>query len=124
MTKICKPKYLAKVKLLTKEETERLFSRMAGKLPHRVVKDKISKEEALAIQMELEDEHLQEWRKMMQMLKKKDEAKTSSKPKVVEKAKISSEPKAKTLSKPKAVEKAKVVKKPKATEKVKAEPGK
>lgn len=87
MKNICKPEYLAKVKLLTKEETERLLSRMVGKLPHRLEKDKLSKGEALAIQMELEDEQLQEWRKMMRILKKKEEFKIEAKAKIAEKAK-------------------------------------
>ena len=74
MTKMCKPAYLAKVQLLTEEEKERLLSRMGGKLPRRLEKDKLSREEALAIQMELEDEQLQEWRKMIQALREKEEA--------------------------------------------------
>lgn len=93
MTKISSPAYLAKVKLLTKDETERLLSRMSGKLPRRLEKDKLSKEEALAIQMELEDEQLKEWRKMMLELKKRDEAKAPSKHDVATKAKIASKPK-------------------------------
>ncbi|MBY0577766.1 MAG: hypothetical protein K2P57_01830 [Burkholderiales bacterium] len=72
MTKLCKPEYLAKARLLTEEETERLLSRMRGKLPRRLGKDKLSMEEALAIQMELEDEHLQEWRDMMEIVKKRE----------------------------------------------------
>ncbi len=72
MTKLCKPEYLAKARLLTEEETERLLSRMRGKLPRRLGKDKLSREEALAIQMELEDEHLQEWRDMMEIVKKRE----------------------------------------------------
>ena len=87
MTKITKPEYLAKVKLLTKKETERLLSRMVGKLPRRLEKDKLSKEEALAIQLELEDEQLQEWRKMMHSLKKKEEAKKKENAKIGKKAK-------------------------------------
>jgi N-acyl-L-homoserine lactone synthetase len=87
MMKICKPKYLAKVKLLTKEETERLLSRMGGKLDRRLEKRKVSQEEALAMQLELEDEQLQEWRKMMHSLKNKEEAKKEAKAKVAEKAK-------------------------------------
>jgi hypothetical protein len=79
MTKISKPAYLAKVKLLNKEETERLLSRMAGKLDRRLEKNKLSRDEALAIQLELEDEQLQEWRKMMHLLKKKEEAKKEAK---------------------------------------------
>ena len=80
MTKISKPEYLAKVKLLTKEETERLLSRMGGKLPRRLEKRKVSQAEALAIQMELEDEQLQEWRKMVLGLKKKEKAKKTKTP--------------------------------------------
>ena len=106
MKNICKPEYLAKVKLLTKEETERLLSRMVGKLPHRLEKNKLSKEEALAIQMELEDEQLQEWRKMMRILKKKEEAKIEAKAKVAEKA--NAPLKAKIPEKVKAPLKAKV----------------
>jgi hypothetical protein len=90
--KISNPEYLAKVQLLTDEEKERLFSRMGGKLPHRLQKDKLSKDEALAIQMELEDEQLQEWRERMHGFKAKtkdlpatkepvDEAKSTDKPK-------------------------------------------
>lgn len=60
-----KPDYLAKVQKLSSEEQERLLSRMAGKLPRRLEKDKLSREEAMAIQMELEDEQLQEWRARM-----------------------------------------------------------
>jgi hypothetical protein len=77
--KTSKPEYLAKVKLLTKEESDRLFSRMTGKLQHRRESDKIDKEEALAIQMELEDEQLQEWRKMMKKLKEDDDEKKKKK---------------------------------------------
>lgn len=87
MTHTVKPKYMAKVKLLTKEEIERLLSRMGGKLPRRLEKRKVSQDEALAMQLELEDEQLQEWRKMMHSLKKKEEAKKEAKTKVAEKSK-------------------------------------
>ena len=102
MTKVSSPAYLAKVKLLTKDETERLLSRMSGKLPRRLEKDKLSKEEALAIQLELEDEQLKEWRKMMLELKKMDEAKTTSKHDVAAKATVASKPKTAIKSKAKA----------------------
>jgi membrane protein involved in colicin uptake len=75
MTKTIKPDYLAKVKQLSKVETERLLSRMGGKLDRRLEKGKLSQQEALAKQLELEDEQLQEWRKVMHSLKKKEEAK-------------------------------------------------
>ena len=117
MTKLSKPKYLDKVNHLSEEEKERLLSRMAGKLPRRVEKEKISQVEALAIQMELEDEHLQEWRKMMQSLKKKDEAKAAEKAKAAKKAKPAEG--AKSVEKAKPAEKAKAAVVKKADEKVK-----
>lgn len=67
--KMSNPEYLAKVMQLSVEEQERLLSRMTGKLPRRLEKDKLSREEALAMQMELEDEQLQEWRERMRAIK-------------------------------------------------------
>ncbi len=94
MPKVVKSEYLAKVAKLSKLEKERLMSRMSGKLPRRLEKDKLNNEEALAIQLELEDEQLQEWRKMMDVIRAKEEAKlkvhqakemkSSSKPKSVD----------------------------------------
>lgn len=43
--------------------SERILSRMTGKLPKRLRKEKLTNVEAIAIQLELEDELLQEWRK-------------------------------------------------------------
>ncbi len=73
MPKMCSAEYLEKVKQLSDEESERLLSRMAGSLPKRLAKHKLSQTEALALQMEIEDEHLQEWRKMRLELKNRDE---------------------------------------------------
>jgi hypothetical protein len=67
--KICKPEYLEKALLLSVEEQERLLSRMTGKLPRRLEKDKLSVDEALAIQLEMEDEQLNEWRGKMHAMK-------------------------------------------------------
>lgn len=113
MSEICKPEYLAKVKLLSREETERLLSRMGGKLPRRLQKDKLSKEEALAIQMELEDEQLQHWRKMIRSLREKE----------AEKKKAKAEKKTKGETKPKAEKKAKDGTRAGAGKKSKAAPG-
>jgi hypothetical protein len=104
MSKLFKPEYLTKVKSLSKLEAERLLSRMVGKLPRRLEKDKLSKEEALAIQMELEDEQLQQWRKMMRILNKREEAKQPAK--TAKKAEAAAKPKAKST----AVSKSKVAK--------------
>lgn len=118
MSKISNPLYAEKVKKLSKLEAERLLSRMSGKLPRRLEKDKLSRDEALALQMELEDEQLQEWRKMMASLNKKTESKDKPKEKAAEK----DEPvaKAKTSGKDVSVEKtAKTAKTKKLAEKSK-----
>ncbi len=120
MPKLSNPLYAEKVKKLSKIDSERLLSRMSGKLPRRLEKDKLSKEEALALQMELEDEQLQEWRKMMATLNKKAESKAKTKDKESEKAKPVV--KAKAAVKVKPAEKAtKVAKAKKPVEKTKKE---
>jgi len=144
MTKANKPDYLDKVKQLSKIETERLLSRMGGKLDRRLEKGKLSQEEALAKQLELEDEQLQEWRRVMYSLKKKEEAKEAKnkakasapakKAKAAEKVKATAKPKAaakpkavkpKSAAKPKAAAKLKAPAKPKApAKKANVEPGK
>lgn len=68
MGKMSKPEYEEQARALNEEEAERLLSRMSGKLPKRLHKEKLSREEALAIQLELEEEQLEEWRKNMQDL--------------------------------------------------------
>lgn len=98
MPKLSNPTYLEKVKKLSKIETERLLSRMSGKLPQRLEKDKLSRDEALALQMELEDEQLQEWRNRMAELNHK-----------IEKQKLKDAEKAKQETKAKPSKKAKVV---------------
>jgi len=122
MSKISKQYYLAKVKLLTKEETERLLSRMGGKLDHRLVKNKIKQEEALAKQLQLEDEQLKEWRKVMLDLKAKEEAKKAAKAKTPSKTKSAA--KVKTTAKTKTPAKAKSSAKTKVVKKAKVVPGK
>lgn len=67
--------YLEKAKQLSDQDAERVLSRMEGKLPRRFLKDKLTKEEALAIQLELEDEQLQDWREKMAELKVKEKEK-------------------------------------------------
>ena len=67
--KVASEEYQEKAKLLNADEAERLLSRMTGKLPKRLDKDKMSKEEALALQLEIEDEHLNEWRERMTKIK-------------------------------------------------------
>jgi hypothetical protein len=67
--------YDLKVKNLSKDERERLLSRMSGKLPKRLAKDKLSEDQAIAIQLELEDEQLQEWKKKVSAIRAKENKK-------------------------------------------------
>ena len=59
---LCKAEYLQKAQQLSEEQQARVLSRMTGKLPKRLHKDYLRVEEALALQLKIEDEHLQEWR--------------------------------------------------------------
>lgn len=73
MAKSKKTNYLELARKLSSEEQERVLSRMSGKLPRRLEKDKLTVEEALAIQLELEDEQLQEWRARMHAIRARAE---------------------------------------------------
>ena len=72
-------KYIEIAKNLTEEEVEKLQSRIRGKLTRRAEDKKLSLLETLAIQLELEDEQLAEWRKNLQEIRKKEIAKDVSK---------------------------------------------
>ena len=65
--------YISKAKKLNKEQQERVLSRMDGKLPKRLKKEKITTLEAIALQLELEDEHLLEWREKMAEIREKED---------------------------------------------------
>jgi len=77
--KVASDAYIEKAKNLTQEESERLQSRMRGKLTRRLEDKKLNTIEALAIQLELDDEQLQEWRERMQEISKKDKVGKSDK---------------------------------------------
>jgi hypothetical protein len=82
--------YLEKAKKLSKEQTERVHSRMRNKLTRRTEDKKLTELEALAIQLELEDEQLAEWREERRKLHEKLEkqkAKEEEKAKDNQKAK-------------------------------------
>lgn len=98
--------YIAKAKKLSEEDRDRVLSRMGGKLPKRLHKEKLTVEEAIAIQLELEDEQLQEWRANMAVIEEK-----------AAKAKLKADEKAS-----KAKSKVKPVKAPVAAAKVTAKP--
>ena len=65
--------YISKAKKLNKEQQERVLSRMDGKLPKRLKKEKITTLEAITLQLELEDEHLLEWREKMAEIREKED---------------------------------------------------
>ncbi len=71
MKKKADDQYLEKVKKLSKEQVERLHSRMRNKLTRKAVDEKITELEALAIQLEMEDEQLAEWREERRKLNEK-----------------------------------------------------
>jgi hypothetical protein len=77
--KVASEAYIEKAKGLTHDQSERLQSRMRGKLTRRLEDKKLDTIEALAIQLELDDEQLQEWRERMQEISKKDKIAKSSK---------------------------------------------
>ncbi|ADI30841.1 hypothetical protein [Methylotenera versatilis] len=54
--------YLERAANLSVEDSERLLSRMRTKLVRRIDDKKLSTIEAIAIQLEREDEELEEWR--------------------------------------------------------------
>lgn len=63
--------YMEKAKKLSKAQRENILSRMTGKLPKRLKKEKLTEDEAIAIQLELEDEQLQEWRENVAAIREK-----------------------------------------------------
>jgi len=70
MRKTPDEQYLEKAKRLTKDETERLLSRMRTKLTRRLEDNKLSELEVVAIQLEIEDKELNEWRERMAEIEK------------------------------------------------------
>lgn len=69
--KTASEEYLEKAQNLSEDEIDKLQYRMRGKLYRRAEDKKLSILEAVAIQLEIEDEELKEWReKRAQMLAK------------------------------------------------------
>jgi hypothetical protein len=72
--KTAETEYLEKAMRLSKEDAEHLFSRMRGKLTRRLEDKKLPPLEAIAIQLELEDEALKVWRERLSEIRKKHKA--------------------------------------------------
>lgn len=63
--------YLDKARKLNKSDLERLLSRARNKLVRRLEDKKLSPLEVAAIQLEIEDDDLAEWRERWAAIKKK-----------------------------------------------------
>jgi len=61
--RIATEEYLEKAKKLTEVEAEKLVSRIGRKIGRRFNDNKLTAIEAIALQLEKEDEDLKEWRK-------------------------------------------------------------
>ena len=74
--KLSSQEYLDKAAALSKEDAERLFARMRGKLARKVESEKIPSLEAVALQLQIEDEELQEWRQRWAEIEQREAART------------------------------------------------
>ena len=63
--------YLERAKALSKKDAELLMSRMGKKLTRRLEDKRLSEIEVRALQLELEDEQLAEWRKTVAAMRAK-----------------------------------------------------
>jgi hypothetical protein len=70
-----KPEYVEQAQSLTRDEAERVFARMRGRLSRVITHERISPLDAVALQLEYEDEQLAEWRANLDKLRKKHEGK-------------------------------------------------
>jgi len=75
MRKMPSNEYLEKASFLSEEETERLLSRTRSKLLRRLENEKMTALEVVALQLEIEDEDLSEWREKMAEIRKKSKTK-------------------------------------------------
>ena len=72
-SKVPTPEYLEKAKQLCNEEIEHLLVRMRGRFARRLEDKRLSAIEAIALQLEYEDEELEEWRERLTEMRKNEE---------------------------------------------------
>ncbi|MBX9676949.1 MAG: hypothetical protein CTY37_04170 [Methylotenera sp.] len=70
--KVPNESYLNNAKNLSDDEKDRLLSRMGSKLMQKLADEKLLTLEAIAIQLEVEDVELADWRKRMVEIKEKE----------------------------------------------------
>lgn len=64
--------FLEKAKQLSKKDAERLMARMRGRFVRRLEDKKFTATEALALQLQFEEEQLMEWRKKVAEIRQKN----------------------------------------------------
>jgi hypothetical protein len=64
------PEWVEKAMLLSKDDAERVLARMRKKITRRLQHEKIDPLSAVALQLQLEDEQLKEWREKLAELRK------------------------------------------------------
>ena len=72
-SKMPSAEYVEKAKQLSNEESERLLVRMRGRFARRLEDKRIGAIEAIALQLEYEDEALEEWREKLTEMRKNEE---------------------------------------------------
>ena len=72
-SKVPTPEYLEKAKKLNNEEIERLLVRMRGRFARRLDDKRMSAIDAIALQLEYEDEELEEWRERLTEMRMNEE---------------------------------------------------
>ena len=72
-SKVPTPEYLEKAKKLNNEEIERLLVRMRGRFARRLEDKRMSAIDAIALQLEYEDEELEEWRERLTEMRMNEE---------------------------------------------------
>lgn len=73
--KVPSENYLKMAEDLSDDDKDRLLSRMGGKLSQKLENEKLLTLEAIAIQLEIEDAELADWRERMVEIKDKEKNK-------------------------------------------------
>lgn len=71
--KTATPEYVEKAMALTRGDAERLMARMRKKLARRLEDKKVQPLDAVALQLQLDDEQLQAWREKLSAIRKKEQ---------------------------------------------------
>jgi hypothetical protein len=66
------PEWIQKAMLLSKDDAERILARMRKKIVRRLEHETIDPLAAVALQLQMEDEQLNEWRQKMSELREMD----------------------------------------------------